>query len=349
MELEHSILLSEKYLLFNVWVTTDCNFQCEYCYEKTEKRKRYMNDDAITKVVELIVNICTQKNISVVWINFHGGEPLLNKKWIVLLVEMIRKEKKFEKVHTSMTTNGTLYVPEILTYIDELSVSIDGNENSHDINRRWKSGKATFHDIYVNVKKYLNIIPNLRVRMVITPQTVSRLKENIIFLINEGFRIIIPGIDYFNTGWEEEHFEIMYEQLKLVEEYRNQNGRNDLIIGILDTPIKRIGHCVIGEDGFQIYSDGKIYPCTYSVGKKEYVIGTLEDGIDQNSIQCLNQRLEQDVKECEGCQFYHFCTTKRCYFLNEAIVGNFYTPSGVVCATENVRIKLSEINGKKDS
>ncbi len=117
-------------------------------------------------------------------------------------------------------------------------------------------------------------------------------------------------------------------------------------LGLLDEPIRRMGHCVVGEDGYQIYADGKVYPCTYSVGREEFVIGTVYDGLYREKIRCMNRQLAGEIDECYDCGFYPYCTTRRCYFLNEAITGNLYKPSEVICATEHIRIRLQEINGK---
>lgn len=349
MEIDHLITSDDEFLMFNVWVTLDCNFNCKYCYEQGEKKNVCVNDELAAQIVRFIVKTCEEKDISVIWLNLHGGEPLLNKECIFYLIRSLRENPQIKKMHTSTTTNGSIFDPQIINFVDELSISIDGKEDSHDLNRRKRNGGATFREAYANALKYLKIHPKLRVRMVITPETVGSLSENVLFLIDEGFKTVVPAVDSFDHTWTEDQFEVLYEQLKVISEHRKTLVDDEIIIGILDEPIRRMGHCIVGEDGYQIYADGKVYPCTYSVGREDYVIGTVYDGLYQERIHCLNQQLAEEVTECNGCGFYQYCTTRRCYFLNEGITGSLYKPSEVICATEHVRIRLREINGKKDN
>lgn len=346
MELDHTITSNDRFLMFNVWVTLDCNFDCAYCYEQGGKKNIYVSDELTTQIEKFIIKTCIEKDISVIWLNLHGGEPLLNKKCIFNLVNSLRENHQIRKMYTSTTTNGSIFDPQIVDYIDELSISIDGKEKSHDLKRCRRNGGATFHESYENALRYLKLYPKLRVRMVISPQTVDDLSENVLFLIGGGFKTIIPAVDFFDQTWTESQFDVLYEQLKVISEYRKSLGKDDLIIGLLDEPIRRMGHCVVGEDGYQIYADGKVYPCTYSVGREEFVIGTVYDGLYREKIRCMNRQLAGEIDECYDCGFYPYCTTRRCYFLNEAITGNLYKPSEVICATEHIRIRLQEINGK---
>ena len=56
-----------------------------------------------------------------------------------------------------MTTNGTLMTEEVIEFLVKhefnLMISLDGDKKSHDINRRFKSGKGSFDVILKNLSR----------------------------------------------------------------------------------------------------------------------------------------------------------------------------------------------------
>ena len=76
-----------------------------------------------------------------------GGEPLLNKKLLRKVFEIINNEYKdiIHLFHYSLTTNGVFLDDEVIQLLINnnvsLSISIDGDENTHNLNReifKWK-------------------------------------------------------------------------------------------------------------------------------------------------------------------------------------------------------------------
>ncbi len=67
-----------------VVVNMDCNFQCRYCYEGTQKDKLYMTDKTAEQVAAFIKER-TGPRIKKVILDFYGGEPLLSSKRIISL------------------------------------------------------------------------------------------------------------------------------------------------------------------------------------------------------------------------------------------------------------------------
>ena len=104
--------------------------------------------------------------------------------------------------------------------------------------------------------------------------------------------------------------------------------------------IRKKGRCVVGTYHFQIYPDGNIYPCSVVAGIPKYCIGNVNEGLDELKVKQLNFLMNPVVSECSACKYYNYCETCRCYFVNEALTGNMYTPSGVVCAMEHLKIRL---------
>ncbi len=337
MEIKESGMNGNK-LYFNIWVTTSCNYACTYCYESS-KKNLFMDADTADQVVKFIDDISRVSSGDSISINFHGGEPTLNIPIIEHIINRIKNNASL-KIYTSMTTNCSVFYEEGIKELDELTVSIDGSRITHDKNRKLSNGKGTFDCSFQNALLYLRNHHNIKLNMVITAQTVGEVHDNIMFLINHGFKTIMPHINYYDTEWSENDFETLYEQLKKTkDEIRNQELQ-DIQIGLLDQHIGRKGRCIVGECHFQIYPDGNLYPCSVVAGVPKYCYGNVKVGIDKNKVKQLNSLMNPPISECMDCKYYDFCETCRCYFVNETLNGSMYIPSGVVCAMEHLKIRL---------
>lgn len=339
MEIEY-IQEGEEFLYFNIWVTSDCNYQCTYCYESAEKSHEYMNGEVANQVIKFIIKMCNEKNIKTVWMNFHGGEPLLNAKIIKYIINLLKEECGDVKLYTSTTTNCSIYDDEICEYISEITVSIDGTKSSHDRSRMLKNGTGTYEKSILNALQYLKEKKEVRLKMVVTANNVEQLYENVIHLYGLGFREIVPGIDYYDKDWNEKLFDKLYEQLKKIQVYRNEHMIDDLFLGILDETIKERGKCIVGCDGYQISVDGTLYPCILVMQQQEYCIGDIYNGMDKEKIEMINRLNHKVVEECVDCSNYKYCITSRCLLLNNQLTGDYYTPSAVICMLERVKLRL---------
>ncbi|UNC93056.1 radical SAM protein [Candidatus Contubernalis alkalaceticus] len=53
-----------------LWLTSDCNLRCKYCYARAGEKQTYMSFDTAKKVLGSIPNPFK--------VQLSGGEPLLN-------------------------------------------------------------------------------------------------------------------------------------------------------------------------------------------------------------------------------------------------------------------------------
>ena len=87
--------------------------------------------------------------------HFMGGEPLLEFELIKKCVSYILQRKGDKKILFTMTTNGTLMTEDVIEFLVKyefnLMISLDGDKKSHDINRRFKTGKGSFDIILENL------------------------------------------------------------------------------------------------------------------------------------------------------------------------------------------------------
>lgn len=330
------------------WLTTTCNLACKYCYEGVEKKYNFMPDyiidGALKFLFEKIIN--EDETLQIV---LHGGEPFLAFKEMKYLVEKsseLAQEKRIN-IQYMTTTNATILNEEMIDFICEniknITVSIDGDKDTHDFLRPFKNGNGTHNIVVKNLKKLLNRIPNLTVRLTYNYQTVGRLFENIKFLIELGVKCIVPARDMFDENWDLERFNLLKSELEKIKDH--MVNRDDIVISILDTKnIKPLNTCGGGMTSFNFYTDGSIYPCTITVGNNEFNLGNVMDEIDLKKRDKLLSYSEEINQECIGCIFYNFCEQTRCKIINKIINGDYCKASPVSCREKHM---IYQINFKK--
>ena len=90
-------------------------------------------------------------------LSFYGGEPLLEFELIKKCVRYIMDKRGEKVVRFPITTNGTLLTDEVIRFLVQydvdLMISLDGDKESHDANRLFKTGKGSFDVILSNLRK----------------------------------------------------------------------------------------------------------------------------------------------------------------------------------------------------
>lgn len=151
-------------------ITHACNLNCEYCsYGKHYPRYRSHGNRTIdVSIAEQAIKYHLDIPLSGRTVAFYGGEPLLEFNLIrrlVLFAEEYCRDSGKEPPSFSLTTNGTLLNDEIIHFLAEhkfsVLVSIDGNRESHDRYRRYKSdGRGSFDDIEKNLRRFIELYPD---------------------------------------------------------------------------------------------------------------------------------------------------------------------------------------------
>lgn len=329
---------------YAIWVTTKCNLRCTYCYEKNSKIKLNLTKDMADKIVNYIIYKETVNERKVLDITYHGGEPFLNYDIIKYITSALSYALPKKKIYFSVTTNATILNNDISEFLKkykfELSISIDGKKETHDLNRKYISGDGSHKDVVKNIKLFMKVSPEARARMTYDEDSVSELASNIYFLIQNGFKTIVPIQDFCSSKWGEKHTLILKEQIKIVKPFVIKYNVN---IGICEPlEVSKIKVCCGGINSLNIYPDGKIYPCMIGTGIKEFEIGNINSDINLTKLNLILERSKHKIKECEGCSLYNYCENCRCRILNKVLRGSYDSPSGIVCSLNNL---FYEVNG----
>jgi uncharacterized protein len=266
-----------------IHVTKKCNCNCVYCYEQ-DKTSEYNWYD--TK--KLIDNIL-DNNKEKFYIEFLGGEPLLNFYLIRHCVEYIEK-KTDQVVNYFITTNGTILSQEILAFVKSwkkiiVSISIDGTEFMNSL-RVFKNGYNTHMAVVLNIKKLLpEINDRLFCHMTVHPYNVGFLYHGIRYLYNLGIRTITIGIIESTMSIGYEFCNRFIREMQVVSS--DVKKYKDLYIDILEAD-----ETILDDKRHYIYSDGKIIAETYGraendiISKDIYLVKDVSEN-DKNLIQEL--------------------------------------------------------------
>ena len=339
-------------MIFNIWVTTACNMQCKYCYENVsdiKQTKLWLDQEMADKIVYFIINYMKKRNKKeYIVVNFHGGEPLLNFKMIKKMVDKLSTYFTRQRLLFGVTTNALLLEKnEIMEFVSSnfdysLSISIDGIKEAHDYNRIDSYGVGTYERVERNLKRLLNLNNRVRARMTITPETIAYFEESVDYLYSLGVKTIVPILDMFSLKWTQEKIQSYTKQL--VNIHKKYESYEDVSIG----PLKEIkcrqinGDCDPLREAINICSDGKIYPCTYSVGIEESEIGNIFDRINFTWLKNILMHNKEENDVCDGCNHYRLCRGTRSKIVNKILTGDYNTPSPILCSIENAHIEAEK-------
>ncbi len=331
------------------WTTDDCNLNCSYCYNRIGNniQKHYMSNETADAAIDLLTKQESWDPSNEIAVHFHVGEPLLNCGVIEHIMERFEALVPRENLRYGMTTNGTLYDDrrkKIIDKIDELSVSLDGKAEIHDLNRKFPNGSGSFERVIRNAKD-IRQRNDFRLRMTVTHDTIKYLYDTVCFLIEEGFRRIIPVLDMYDSHWEDSDEPIIFEQFGKIKKYIEDNEYGDVIISyVTESEFTRKGECSGGVESFHFLPDGKIYPCSMTVGDSEWVIGHTDTGLCNEKIEELQRINKKETTSCSGCGMYRYCTSSRCKLINKKLTGDYYTASSIACLSSRLEYEFSRVN-----
>lgn len=314
-----------------LFLTNDCNLNCNYCYQF--KNQRSMHFDTARKAVDFLA----LEGEPVCRIGFYGGEPLLEFNLMKEIIEYssLKLKKKGIKPEYSVTTNGMLLDDEILSYLAEwnvaINLSVDGAKDVHE----QAKGKSTFsriEELFSMIKRYPEC--SVRTVSVITPENVGYLYGSIQFLLKKGIHDFIISPDT-QQDWPTEGIQLFRQQYgklrDLVEDYYNRTGKI-LIRGFeLGTPRKTPYKCTPGKKSLAITPQGEVFGCTMLVplwrkAKKngflnnftDLQLGYIDDLLDPNlrkkmEVKRSNPKLFNQYyrytrkKQCKDCEYLYDC------------------------------------------
>lgn len=286
-------------------LTHRCNLNCVYCYVSNKRNI----DMTFTRAVEILTPLL-KKSAGTLQIMLMGGEPLLAFDVIVSLIEWLESHSWDRQYFVFASTNGTLLNDRMKSWfkthssVIALGLSFDGIPTVQKSNRGCDK---------IDLDFFRETWPLQRVQMTITSDSVDRMAEGVIYLLEKGFKVH-PNVAYQEDEWPLERVYEYGSQLNKLIYYYFSHPSKPLIKQFIhdineyahnvDYPPEWKGACGAGC-GFSVYdSEGKQYPC--------HLLSPLVSNEDQ--IDRIKQFTKEDFSnclsvECKICPFVNSCST----------------------------------------
>ena len=278
--------------------TLDCNMACLYCYESDNLKHLYPYNELEEDIIKFVETRIATMGYSSIFVNWYGGEPLLNKEFIFSLSKKLLKlcKAKDVKYGSMIVTNGTILNKNIVNKLKRykmrnMQITLDGPQDIHDKRRPFKnSNKSSFLTITRNIKRVMGIIP-IQIRINVDKTNFSNtLKliekfESMDFLNRSNKISVYLG---YTREWTAKCNNIlpycfsMKEFSKAEIEFQKMLISKGLIISnMYPSPAS---FCVAASPhGFVIETGGELHKCWSDVGNSEAFIGNIRDKIELNS------------------------------------------------------------------
>lgn len=295
--------------------TMACNFACPYCFES---HRTIRMDNAVRDAVVRHVESLLEQGVQSLQVSWYGGEPLLCPEIVEELSVRISQacSAKGVPVAYSMTTNGYLLSEDNLSMlqrcgINEIQVTLDGDQEAHDCHRFLVGGGPTFETIISNLKRLASYGIRLHVRVNVdkgNPGAFSRVCE---LLAREGIetRSVYPALIEQTPNQEEAQRSLCYGRSEIEDYYQGDVRAYYLRDGFLGM---RFVACNCGaEHAYSTVVDpeGYLYKCWNDVGRPERAYASLMDESYENPVD-LVAYLGRDPfsePECSGCAYLPIC------------------------------------------
>lgn len=353
--LNERALLEEKCLEYDVEIATGsrvsylslimaecCNFGCTYCIadafqdERSAKQHELlMPEGTAERAIDEFMLLVQRHNHEEAYVNFGGGEPLLNFPVIKFAVEHCKDHYPGQRFKFALNTNSSLVTPEIARFLYlhgfDIATSLDGIREWNDRVRIWRNPNitgGTYNSILAGMgilRSAGNEITGFSVT--ITPENLPGIDEHLIdWLLAEGFNDLRLDLDAIHCYNELDPNEIAH---KLIHLKRYAKERGIYLSGFWERSIENMFPSVLeahtsfcgGKRGNSmcIAPNGDIYICGYSGTK----VGSVFDTMIPNPGYCqlISQQLPGRNPRCIGCSIEGQCVGG-CYIAEEMSSAN---------------------------
>ncbi len=344
-------------------ISHDCNLACKYCFaeegEYHQSKRELMSYEVGKRALDFLVeNSGSRHNLEV---DFFGGEPLMNFEVVKELVSYGRsiEEKYDKKFRFTLTTNGVLLNDEILDFANKemsnLVLSIDGRREVHDKMRPFRGGQGSYDKI---VNKFRHAADsrdqmNYYVRGTFTRNNLD-FSEDVKHLADLGFEqisvepVVAESSEPYSIREEDVPFILdQYDKLALDLLERKKNGKPvnffHFMIDLTGGPCvaKRLSGCGSGTEYLSVTPSGDLYPCHQFVGKDDFKLGDVFEGITNTKVQDEFKLCNVYAKEkCRDC-FARFYCSGGCAANSYNFSGDINGAYDIGCMLQKKRVEVA--------
>lgn len=299
-----------------------CNLRCKYCYANSQLASKDIMSDEILRYV---IRSCLQQDCLCPTFSWHGGEPtLIGYDFFNRAMSMIEKYKKpNQKIRNLIQTNATRINPELANLFKEynfgVSISLDGPEHVHGMNRILINGNNSFPEVMQGLKLLQEAGVDSSVICTVSMASLPFAIETFDFLISQGFKRIkySPVLDSLTdefslTGdeWFEYLKSVFYRWFEIGDPSIQVRDIDEVIVWLSNESLNLCSTNRSCLHWVSINPKGEIYPCEYLKG--QYCYGNiiwleLEDVANSSKFQEFRKIYEIIPEKCQQCDFFNLC------------------------------------------
>ena len=268
-------------------LTNKCQLRCTYCHFHKHIDKNCGCDMKVSEVITIVQNIynyALKNNIHFKIGLVGSGEPLIMFSLIQECIKYSNSIDKENRLSFYTITNGLLCNEEKIKWFYEnkerikLCFSVDGYKELHDYCRVDINKNGSYDKVSKGIalyKKYFNTSPSIN--PTVTKKTIEN-KDKVFSFFEENFSDVT-----FSRLVDEESPDLQITK----DEYKSfmeSASKTTLSLRQLKRPPKydctMYGQlCGVGRTNI-FYANGKVYPCGRFIGMENYVLGNIEDKIE---------------------------------------------------------------------
>lgn len=271
--------------------------------------------------------------------------------------------KWFNAYRINLTTNGLNYhtrkvrkfIEKNITHLS-ITITIDGNEIKHDLNRVYKnSGKGSYKNVLKNIPLWLQDFKDISTKVTISSADIPYIKESVLHLYSLGIHEVNINV-VFEDVWQpgdDKRFEDQLMQLAdaiIDGEYYKDfacSFFSEQIGKPLDPELENQNWCGAGKM-LSVDAAGNFYPCTrfaaYSLREKRpIIIGNVHDGIDKNKLRpfLTLDRTTQSPAKCLECEVASGCAWCQGENYDAADTPTIYQRATAICLMHKARVRAN--------
>lgn len=292
-------------IFVTICVTNRCNLKCVYCYgEYYDRNHKEFTTKQLLDLIDELVDMGTK------YISINGGEALLRND-----IETIIDKIKQKNILCHLSTNGLLIKQRmpVIKKVDSLAISIDGIQESNDLNR----GPGTYDKIIEAIECLHKNKIRFHMHTVLTKNNKNAVDEVLGLACKYGFKAQFSPL----RNEDSPDKKICLDDIELKEiikkilirkkagfpvffSYEAYNNllnwpfryEKERIYSDIPEGYKPIG-CYIKRFFCHIEADGRVYPCISLVNKFK-ALNFLDVGFKKSWENLANN-------ECKAC--YNIC------------------------------------------
>lgn len=344
-------------------IAHSCNITCEYCFASNGTfggHRTLMSVEVAHAAIDMLLSHSgSRKHCE---IDFFGGEPLVNWGVIKDAVEYgtSAASRMGKVIRFTLTTNGVALTTEVMDFLDAHNISVvlslDGRRDVNDRMRRFYDGPSDQSVYDTIVPKFQEMVARRPGHGYYVRGTYTRanldFSEDVKHLVELGFdqvsvEPVIGGADD-DYSLKEEHLPTLFDQYEKLALWLADRARASKPVHFFHYNLelergpclaKRVTGCGAGNEYFAVTPTGELYPCHQFVGRPEFEMGSVRDGIQRPDLRDKFGQCNLVSKPtCRDCWARYFCGGG-CHANAQLFGGDISQPYALGCKLQRKRIE----------